>query len=124
MTDEQNLTELFEQLFSNDEIKLLKILIFFIDPKDRKQFILFIKLKELLNCISNNGKYRADEEIFLPTDPLSMEDKICRLKVFLPEKQREMVDQYLSMKEMMELLNTSDFEDLLNNEDIISKINL
>ena len=124
MTDEQNLTELFEQLFSNDEIKLLKILIFFIDPKDRKQFILFIKLKELLNCISNNGKYRTDEEIFLPTDHLSMEDKICMLKVFLPEKQREMVDQYLSMKEMMELLNTSDFEDLLNNEDILSKINL
>lgn len=124
MIDEQNLTEIYEHLFSNDEIKLLKLLIFFINPKDRKQFILFIKLKELLNCISGNKTDQIEEEIILPTDDLSMEDKICRLKVFLPDKQKEMIEQYLSMKEMMELLNTSDLDDLLNNEEILSRINL
>lgn len=124
MIDEQNLTEIYEHLFSNDEIKLLKLLIFFINPKDRKQFILFIKLKELLNCISGSKPDQIEEEIILPTDDLSMEDKICRLKVFLPDKQKEMIEQYLSMKEMMELLNTSDLDDLLNNEEILSRINL
>ncbi len=94
----------FDIQITNPSLRMIKLLIPYLPPKNQRMLAIYIKFVEFQNTLSSFRVFRTKRH--------STEDMLNEIRPYLPSDMFDSIDQMMNMMNMMEMMkNMSEYSD-------------